>query len=733
MQKTTLILDDSGDIDLQAWLQNLPTRYATDEHSLISHAASLAQLTGSDTPTPIGISCLEQGLRIGKILSELNVDEETMAAGILYSCVRYAELDLEDISEELTIAISKIIRGVEKMDAIDSLSASSDGHLSKRKMDNIRKMLLAMVDDIRIVLLKLAERLVILRHASLLSPDEQIKEANITHTIYAPLANRLGIGHIKWELEDFSFRYLQPDTYKEISKALKSTRKERELYVQNMISFLEKTMKEQLGLEKVEVTGRAKHIYSIYKKMTRKKVGLEEIYDALAFRILVPKIEDCYGVLGQVHGLWKPIKKEFDDYVTTPKPNGYRSIHTAVIGPEDKYFEVQIRTFEMHEEAELGVAAHWIYKEGEPVKRGYEAKIAWLRQLMDWQQEVTNAENVEDNDQTQIFDDHIYVFTPQGDVLELPKGATPLDFAYHIHTDVGHRCRGAKVAKHIVPLSYELKMGDSVSILTTKEGQPSRDWLNPHTGYLKTARAKSKVHQWLRQQDVEKNIESGQAQYEKELRRLNLKNFDSKALIHKMHFQKAEDFYGSLGRGDITIPAVIHAIEELLKPEIKTDDTPEIAKSSHKKIAPTDISIEDVGNLLTSTALCCKPIPGDDIIGYITRDKGVSIHKADCPNILNTPEQNKPKLINVNWGTKTENKYHADLVIHTYDRQGLVRDITHLLVSEKVSLLGLTTSIDKGDSTTRINLSIEVNGLNPLSKILNKIQQIPNVIEVTRI
>ncbi|MDF3054425.1 MAG: relA [Gammaproteobacteria bacterium] len=734
MKKYTIAVDNAtGQIDLGAWLKKLPTRYTTDENSLIRHAASLAQLTGDNVPTPTFISCLQQGLFMGEILVELNVDEEALAAGILYSCVRYADLSLEDICEQLSQPIAKLIHGAEKMDAIDILATSTSNIFSKSKMDNIRKMLLAMVDDIRIVLLKLAEHLVILRHIYLLPEEAQKREASITHSIYAPLANRLGIGHIKWELEDFSFRYLEPEIYKKISRELKATRKDRETYVQDMIHFLDETMRTQLHIDKVEVTGRAKHIYSIYKKMTRKKVGLQDIYDALAFRILLPKVEDCYAALGQVHSLWQPIEKEFDDYVTTPKPNGYRSIHTAVVGPEDKHVEIQIRTFDMHEEAELGVAAHWIYKEGQPVKRGYEAKIAWLRQVMDWQQEVTQADDKASEQASQVFDDHIYVFTPQGDVVELPKGATPLDFAYHIHTNVGHRCRGAKINDQIVPLSYELKMGDRVSILTAKEGQPSRDWLNPHTGYLKTARAKSKVHQWLRQQDLEKNQQLGETLFDKELRRLGIKNFDVKSLIKKMHYQKSEDFFAALGRGDMTLSAIVHAIEELLAPKTKAEQPLDILKAPSKQIAPTDISIEGVGNLLTSTALCCKPIPGDDIIGYITRDKGISIHKVNCSNILNTREHNKVKLINVSWGNGVENKYVADLVVNAYERQGLVRDVTHLLVGERINLLGLTTLVNKSDNTTCINLSIEIQGLDSLSRILARLQQVPNVYEVKRV
>jgi len=720
-------------LHLQSWLKSIAQQYELNDHSLVHHAAALVQLMGAETKTPTGLSCLQQALHIAQILSELHVDRETLAAGLAYSCVRYAGLNLEDISEQLTPAVAKLISGVKKMDAIQSFHEQIGRARSNNAIDNIRKMLLAMVDDVRIVLIKLAERLAILRHMQALPEKDKLREAKITQDIYAPLANRLGIGHLKWELEDLSFRYLDPEKFTYISETLKSTRNEREIYVKKVINLLETVVK-SLGITEVEVDGRAKHIYSIYKKMLRKNVDLDEIYDVIAFRILLPTIEDCYTVLGYVHDKWAPIPKEFDDYIAQPKPNGYKSIHTAVIGPDERVMEVQIRTFEMHQIAELGVAAHWVYKEGKAIKTGYEAKIAWLRQVMDWQKEITQATEPSEQDYSQVFDDHVYIFTPGGDVLELAKGATPLDFAYHIHTDVGHRCRGAKINGHIVPLTYQLKTGECVEILTTKEEHPSRDWLNPNLGYLKTPRARAKVHHWFRQLNHEKHLGDGEVMVDKELRRLGEKALNIDKLVAHLKFSNANELYSAVGRGDISISSLVHTIQEITHPaEAAADHVPEIHLPIKAPATLTDIEVQGVGNLLTHTALCCKPIPGDAVIGYVTQGHGVSIHRQDCSNILHISTQQKDRLIQVSWGTKTKSKYVVDLQVNAYDRQGLMNDITQLLVSERISILNLNGKLNNRENVAHIHLTIEIDGLNPLSRILARLQQVPNVMEVKRV
>lgn len=731
--KTTLALTPEGAINIEAWLNELAEKFAVKDLELVRQGAVLAQLAGADHAASNGQSCLQQGLVMAEILAELAMDSESLAAALLSSCVRYAGLSLEDVREQFNERIAKLISGVMNMDALRQLH----DHIAKQSstIDNLRKMLLAMVDDVRVVFIKLAERLCVLRNMVMLSDEAKRYEAKEVMDIYALLANRLGIGHIKWELEDLSFRYLNPESYKSISKSLNSRRDEREQYVQQFIDEL-KEIVQSLGINNLEVTGRAKHIYSIYKKMTRKKVGIEEIYDALAFRVLVPTVEDCYTVLAEVHSLWKPIAKEFDDYIAQPKSNGYRSIHTAVIGPEDKQFEIQIRTFQMHEESELGVAAHWLYKEGSKSKSNYDAKIAWLRQVMDWQREVTETSQQSEEIYSQIFNDHIYVFTPNNDIVELPQGATPLDFAYHIHSEIGHRCRGAKINGQIVPLTYQLTMGDKVEILTTKQGHPSRDWLNPHLGYLATARARAKVHNWFRKQDFDKNLEIGEEILEKELKRLAIKNINLEQLARELNYKCYDDLAAGLGRGDVHLSNVIHAIQQSHPPSnAAIESSNEIIISAKAKTAPksTEITVEGVGNLLTHMAFCCKPIPGDSIIGYITIGQGVSIHRQDCPNILHNSLAHKERLIAVNWGEKTQEKYPVDLIVHAYDRPGLVRDITNVLANENISITGLNCVTNRKDNTAHVTFTIEIHNLNPLSKILAHLHQLPNVTEVKRL
>jgi GTP pyrophosphokinase len=727
--KPVVTISPNASATLEREAQKLLLQYPEAQHPLVRRALTLAQLTGADHATPTGQSCLQKGLVMAKILAELQIDQETIAAALLYSCVRYADLSLEDVTEQLNSTIGKLIAGVKKMDALQNLSINPSRTTFRNSIDNVRKMLLAMVDDVRIVFIKLAERLAILRNIQFLSPPQQQQEAKITQDIYAPLANRLGIGHLKWELEDLSFRYLEPKIYNDIATALHSTQSERQQYVKTMRERLTQEVK-TLGVKRTEVSGRAKHIYSIYRKMQRKNVGLEEIYDVIAFRVLVPDIEQCYAVLSHVHSLWKPIRKEFDDYITKPKPNGYKSIHTAVLDPEGRAVEIQIRTFKMHEEAEMGVAAHWIYKEGKPVQSSYEAKIAWLRQLMDWQKEVTHdqpAEPVYSN----IFDDRIYVFTPQGDVIELVKDATPLDFAYHIHTDLGHRCRGAKINGHIVPLTHCLRTGECVEILTTKQGHPSRDWLLPSLGFLKTSRAKAKVLHWFREQDASEHLEQGQALLEKELRRLGLQDITAEQLTQKMHFPSVDDLFTSLGRGDTTLAAVIHAAQSLVTPA--APEVPAMTAAAKPHDHSADIEILGVGNLLTHMAVCCKPAPGDAVIGYVTQGSGISIHRQDCANVLHSATHHKERLVQVSWGQKPEQHYHVDIRVEAYDRPGLIRDITQVLTADNISIAGLNCVANKKNHTAQITLSIEINNLAPLSRVLAHIHQLPNVTDARRL
>ncbi|MCK4869667.1 MAG: GTP diphosphokinase [Gammaproteobacteria bacterium] len=724
------LVSSDGIIDVEAWLQHILEKRQRQKLTQIKHAATLARLIGEEQATPYGDSCLHQGFTIANILSDLNIDDDTLTATFIYSCVQHADLSLDDVEEHFGPAIKKLIQNTKQLDGISDLYAAVSHHNHQHpKIDVIRKMFLAMVDDIRAVLIKLAEHLAIMRTIKNYNPRKQQLLANETSAIYAPLANRLGIGHIKWELEDLAFRYLETDKYKEISKGLNQRRIDRDLYVANFITKL-KDILHSANIENPDVYGRAKHIYSIYRKMQRKDVDLSEVYDALAVRVLVPTLDDCYQVLSQVHATWQHIPQEFDDYVSAPKPNGYQSIHTAIIGPENKNIEIQIRTYEMHEKAELGVAAHWIYKEGPQKSSDYEAKIAWLREIMAWQKEVTATEDKLD-DVHKIFEDRVYVFTPSGEVIDLPTGATPLDFAYHIHSEVGHRCRGAKINNHIVNLTYKLRTGDRVEIITTKQGRPSRDWLNPHLGFIKTSKAKAKIHQWFKKQNYDKNITEGQEQLEKEFKRLGLKNINISHIASSLHHKKPEEMYAAIATGEIKLSAVINLIQRQDR-QAKEDTAPPQVVQPTTDNKPSDIEIQGIGSLLTTIAKCCSPIPGDDIIGYITQGRGVSIHKKECPNILRAQNIRAEKLVEVNWGTKSAAKYPVNLAIIAYDRAGLIKDISNLIANEKLNLIGLTSNVDRQEHLATIHLTIEIDGLNSLSKITTKISQLANIIEIKR-
>jgi GTP pyrophosphokinase len=600
-------------------------------------------------------------------------------------------------------------------------------------------MLLAMVEDIRVVLIKLAESVYLLRMARFLTADAQVSLARQMLHLYAPLANRLGLSQLKWELEDRAFRYLNPSAYKEISHSLNQSLIEREQYIARMTKQLQDWLV-AAHIKKTEIAGRAKHIYSIYRKMTRKHVGYDQIYDVNALRVLVPTIEDCYTVLSIVHTQWEPIKKEFDDYIATPKPNGYRSIHTAVFADEGRLLEIQIRTLDMHHESELGGAAHWRYKEGAQQGTSYDAKIAWLRQILEWQKELTTETGESTKQHSSLFEDRAYVFTPDGKIIDLPQGATPLDFAYHIHSEVGHRCRGAKVNGHIVPLTSALHTGDRVEILTTKHPAPSRDWLNPHLGYLKTSRARAKVHHWLKLQDFDKNAAEGRSILDKELARLGIDKPDYDKLASYLNFKKQEDIFAALGAGDIRLSQVLNGIQAILVPAKRTVDhsvlpIKTIKKSASASTGHSEIYIQGVGNLVTQLAKCCKPLPGEPITGYITQGRGVMIHRKDCRSILQATQKNPERLIETTWGAKGEHSlssYAVDIFVTAYDRPGLLKDITTILSNAKLNLTALNTQSDSPTHTANTNFTIEVNGLDILSRVLNNIKQLPNVIDVGR-
>ncbi|WED44328.1 GTP diphosphokinase [Legionella cardiaca] len=719
-----------GNIDVEQWLQQLGSKGYFQDLDLIRNACTLSQLAGQDHATETGVSCLQLGLSMADVLADLGVDQETLTAAIIFENVHYAELSLDDVEEQLGPHIAKLVKGIEKMSAMHNLQALNKYPQNKHQIDNVRKMLLAMVDDVRVVLIKLAERLCILRTSGQLPEAMRQQIATEAMEIYAPLANRLGIGAIKWEMEDLSFRYLHPEDYKAIAKGLKAKRLDRDRYVDFIVEELNRQIR-ATGAHHFAVYGRSKHIHSIYRKMKRKNVSLEEIYDATAVRVLVETKEQCYEVLSMVHSLWKQVPVEFDDYIANPKPNGYQSLHTAVEGPEGRVFEVQIRTFQMHDLAEMGVAAHWKYKEGGvSQKESHERKIEWLRDVLSWHQEMAKSKGVSEAIETEFLEDRVYVFTPDGDVLDLPQGVTPLDFAYHVHSQIGHRCRGAKVNGTIVPLTYELKTGDKVEVLTGKDERPSRDWINPHLNYLKTSRAKAKVLHWFKMQDYDKNRDEGHEILDKELKTLGIKTDRLNDILASFNFKRTDDLLAALGRGDIKLGQILNklspteavplSVQQIVKPLTK----PEVSGS--------DLRIEGVGNLLTHMARCCQPVPGDDVIGYITLGRGVSVHKQDCPNIIHASHKQKQRFLQVNWGSSTRDHYVVDVLIKAFDRGGLLRDVTSLLANEKAHVYALQTQSHKQDNTAHIKLTVEIDGLNSLSRLLSKLEQIPNVLEARR-
>jgi GTP pyrophosphokinase len=717
------------------WLEQIQIE-RDDEMTPILEALTLARDVVTENQE-LKTSNIRQGLDMAGILAGLKLDSETLAAASIYSLVRDEFLSLKVVNEKLGPRIGKLLTGVNKMAAVRSLQTSTKVS-GKVAMDPLRHMLLAMVDDSRVILIKLAEQVSLLHSARHLDEETRITLANETKDIYAPLANRLGIGQLKWELEDFSFRYLEPKQYKTIAKSLAEKRIDRDIYIKDIIELLLCELK-KLGIE-AEIEGRAKHIYSIWLKMQRKNVGFDEIYDARAVRIVVDEVQHCYAALGVVHSRWPHISKEFDDYVATPKENGYQSIHTAVIGPDGKALEVQIRTHQMHQESEHGVAAHWRYKEGGKVgAAGYEKKIAWLRELLEWQEELADSDELLNDFREQVIEDRVYVFTPGGEIIDLPPASTPLDFAYRIHTQVGHNCRGAKVNGRIVPLTYQLNTGEQVDVLTSKNGTPSRDWMNPATGYLKSSRARSKIHQYFRHQDKDKNIFAGKPILDKEFQRQGLKDVDLLSLAKKYNYKGVDDLYAGIGAGDLRLHQVGNAARVLMSPQQEVSQQLKVQKP-HKSRNNTEkstkkgkgITVQGVDNLLLTMAGCCKPVPGDKIVGFISRTRGVVIHREDCNHILIAQEDNFERLIEVDWGETTE-FYIVDIAIRAYDRQGLLRDITTVLANNDVGVIALNTNSKRiSEMTFDISLQIEVPSTEVLGEILDAINRLPNVSEVKR-
>ena len=719
----------------ETWLESISHGRSKSEIEFVRRACEIAQQAHDGQYRASGEPFFHHSLAVANILTDLRLDYETIAAALLHDVLEDTSVTLDEIEREFGPTVAKLVDGVTKMGQIQEFRGQTEKSRRERaRAESLRKMLLAMVDDVRVVLIKLADRTHNMRTLGSLREDKRKRIAKETLDIFAPLASRLGIWQIKWELEDLSFRYLSPEIYKQIARMVDERRINREHYITLMVEKL----KEELAKReiKADITGRPKHIYSIWRKMKRKGVDFDQIYDVRAVRVLVSSVEHCYATLGIVHTLWRPIPGEFDDYIATPKDNLYRSLHTAVVGPEGKTIEVQIRTIEMHQDAELGVAAHWRYKEGSKYDVNFDRKIAWLRQLMEWKEEVADASEFIDQVKAEVFQDRVHVLTPQGDAIDLPAGSTPIDFAYYIHTEVGHRCRGAKINGKIVPLNYQLNNGDQIEILTAKRGGPSRDWLNPNLGYLKTSRARAKARHWFRHQNYEENVSNGRAILDKELHRLGISEINYEKLSQVFNFNKTDDFLAAIGRSDISTTQMISAINDMVEaaaPAEQDEWQLPIQRPSRMTTSPSGMKIQGVGNLLTNLAQCCRPVPGDDaIIGYITRGRGVTIHRRDCPNVLRLTERDPERLIAVDWDMQGDATYPIDVQIEAFDRPRLLHDITAIVANERINMSAVHVITKKKEHKALVSATLEITNIDQLSRVLALIGQLPNVVEVRR-
>ncbi len=694
---------------------------------LISRAVRLAYHAHDGVVRKSGEPYIVHPIETVTILARMQLDAETLAGGVLHDVVEDTDVTHDDLENEFGPRVANLVDGVTKLGQIPWAGEIGDGREKaarekEQQAESLRKMFLAMVDDIGVVLIKLADRLHNMRTLGSMPREKQVRIAQQTMEIYAPLANRLGIWQVKSELEDLAFRYLQPDEYARITQDLDERGKGSQQYIDVVTRELG-AMLEASGI-KAEMTGRKKHIYSIHRKMNRKSRPFEEIYDVIGIRIIVDTVQECYSVLGIVHSRWHPIPGEIDDYIATPKESMYQSLHTAVIGPDAHAVEIQIRTREMHQVAEYGIAAHWRYKEGGKGDQKLEAKVAWLRQLMDWRDEVADAEEFVESLKSDVFQEMVYCFSPAGDIYELPNGATPVDFAYRIHTQVGHHCIGATVNGQMVPLDYKLQNGQVVKIKTSKTvSGPRRDWLQANAGYVKTASAREKIRQWFRRQERDENIAQGKEILERELRRLGLDMKLEDVLQRFPRFNKLDDFLASIGYGGVSAQQIVTKLDETPKDVFPVN--PVVKAPS----APARVEVMGAGNLLTIQANCCRPVPGDPIVGYTTRGRGVVYHRKDCINVANLPDPER--LVPVSWGAEVHETHPVPVRMIALDRVGLLRDVSTLLSDERVNILSVLTQTHD-DRTVTLLLTVEVESVNQLSRIMHRLESLRDVVEVRR-
>ncbi|MCG6985376.1 MAG: bifunctional (p)ppGpp synthetase/guanosine-3',5'-bis(diphosphate) 3'-pyrophosphohydrolase [Thiocapsa sp.] len=717
---------------IRHWLDGLASHYSAEELERISGACAELTRCRGDRRIETGETHVRHVLSTADILARLQMDYETLIAALLNGCLNQGDLTEAQLVDRFGTGIARMVGDLARIGQIANVNAIIAAKDQDEHEENLRRLLLGIAEDVRVVLVVLAERVHLMRAIKDLEPKRRNKIARDTQRIYAPLANRLGIWQIKWELEDLSLRYLKPDEYRRIATLLAERREEREQYIAAVIQTLRAKFEE--ARIDAQITGRPKHIYSIWRKMQRKEVDIAEIFDLRAVRILVDTVADCYAALGLVHGLWKHIPKEFDDYIATPKGNMYQSLHTAVIGPEDKPLEVQIRTPEMHRHAELGVAAHWSYKEAKGHDAEFQRRVIWMRSWLELKNEGDEASDFLERFKAELEPVHIYVLTPQSKVIELPKGATALDFAYAIHSEVGNRCRGARVNGRIVPLSQELRSGDTVEILTQKNAAPSRDWLSPHHGYLTTARARNRVRQWFKQLDHDQHLQVGRSALDRELTRLGILDKPNlEELAARFNFKRAEDLLAAIGRGDLAVGQAARQVGERSTEQPKEPEPKPRLPQKHRTEPTADVVVEGVDDLMTHMAQCCKPVPNDPIIGFVTRGRGVTIHRMDCGNMRHLPPAEAERLIGVHWADHpTQAGYPVDVLVIAADRKGLLRDVSSVLSDDEVDVLGVNTHSERSTDTAAMRFTLEVKDMAHLEKILSRLQQIPSVLDVRR-
>jgi GTP pyrophosphokinase len=709
-------MNEESPLDLDRCRERLAARIDWDDQ--LESALLLAFEAPRDS------RCRPRAIDAALRLVEFDIDRPSLLATLLSDPSLKDRLDEERLRRDYGDEVLRLWQDINKLNSLQA--CNEDSFRTPDQAEKLRRLLMAIIRDVRVMLIKLCYRAARMQRLKYCDYEQRRCLARETLDIYAPLANRLGIGKLKWEMEDLSFRALEPINYKRIARLLEERRADREAFIAGFTRQLSGLIRDQ-GIE-AEVTGRAKHIVSIWRKMQRKNLEFHQLFDVRAVRVLVDTVADCYAVLGIVHTRWHSIPDEFDDYIANPKDNGYQSLHTAVIAEGGKVVEVQIRTHEMHRKSEFGVASHWRYKEGVALDQRMEKSLRKMRELLEDSED--SASDVLEGLSTELSTDRVYVFTPKGQVVDLPAGATPLDFAYSIHSSVGHRCRGAKVNGRIVPLTCQLQTGQEVEILTAKEGGPSRDWMNKNLGYLKSASNRAKVRNWFNHQDFQQNVQDGRTLYEKELARHNLKAVDLSALIAHFKRDDEEQFFADLARGLITVPQIIGHLQ---KGQVEDDPLQKLRKTGRSsRRGKDDIVIHGVGNLLTQIARCCKPVPGDDIVGYITVGAGVTIHKRDCPNLSALPGEKRARLIEVEWGEGVDSVFQAGIEITAQDRTGLLRDISSVLANERINLLDISSRSDPRHQRVRSRLTIEVPGIDRLVLLMDKLQQIPSVESVRR-